>query len=154
MCKRNQPTCAALLGCGGQKMLSPFFFSCWIGIIRHSVLCLSFNPEIPNQFSPLTTFQKSHLVASYTTSSIYTCICACSVTSVMSNSLWPYGLHSARFLCPWHSPDKTSGVSCHALLQGIFPTQGMNLGFLYCRWILTTEPLPLSGKPVIVFSCT
>ena len=28
------------------------------------------------------------------------------------------------------------GVSCHSLLQGIFPTQGLNLGPLHCRWIL------------------
>ena len=26
------------------------------------------------------------------------------------------------------SPGKNSGVSCHALLQGIFPTQGLNPG--------------------------
>ena len=24
----------------------------------------------------------------------------------------------------------------HSLLQGIFPTQGLNLGLLHCRWIL------------------
>ena len=29
--------------------------------------------------------------------------------------------------CPWSSPSKSTGVDCHALLQGIFPTQGMNL---------------------------
>ena len=27
-------------------------------------------------------------------------------------------------LCPWNSPGKNTGVGCHALLQGIFPTQG------------------------------
>ena len=25
---------------------------------------------------------------------------------------------------PWDSPGKNTGVGCHALLQGIFPTQG------------------------------
>ena len=34
------------------------------------------------------------------------------------------------------SPGKNSGVGCHALLQGIFPTQGSNPGLLNCRWIL------------------
>ena len=34
------------------------------------------------------------------------------------------------------SPGKNTGVSCHALLQGIFPTQGSNPGLLHCRWIL------------------
>ena len=27
-------------------------------------------------------------------------------------------------------------VDCHALLQGIFPTQGSNSGLPHCRWIL------------------
>ena len=34
------------------------------------------------------------------------------------------------------SPDKNTGVGCHALFQGIFPTQGSNLGLLHCRQIL------------------
>ena len=44
--------------------------------------------------------------------------------SVVSNSLRPYGQYPARLLCPWDSPGKNTGVGCHALLQGIFPTQG------------------------------
>ena len=31
-----------------------------------------------------------------------------------------------KLLCPWDSPDKNTGVSCHALLQGIFQTQESN----------------------------
>ena len=34
------------------------------------------------------------------------------------------------------SPGKNTGVSCQALLQGIFPTQEFNQGLLPCRWIL------------------
>ena len=34
------------------------------------------------------------------------------------------------------SPGKNTGVDCHALLQGIFPTQGSNPGLLHCRQIL------------------
>ena len=33
-------------------------------------------------------------------------------------------------------PGKNTGVGCHALLQGIFPTQGLNPGLPQCRWIL------------------
>ena len=36
-----------------------------------------------------------------------------------------------RLLGPWNSPDKNTGVGCHFLLQGIFPTQGLNPGLLY-----------------------
>ena len=39
-------------------------------------------------------------------------------------------------LCPWESPGKKAGVGCHAPFQGIFPTQGSNLGCLHCRQIL------------------
>ena len=38
-----------------------------------------------------------------------------SVTSVVSDSFWPYGLQPARLLCPWSSP---TPVGCHALLPG------------------------------------
>ena len=31
---------------------------------------------------------------------------------------------------------KNTGVGCHVLLQGIFPTQGLNQGLLHCRRIL------------------
>ena len=50
----------------------------------------------------------------------------------MSDSLRPYGL-----LCPWDSPGKNTGVGCHALLQGIFLSQGLDphlLQLLYWRW--------------------
>ena len=33
-------------------------------------------------------------------------------------------------------PGKNTGVGCHALLEGIFPTQGKNPGLPYCRQIL------------------
>ena len=43
---------------------------------------------------------------------------------------------SASILCPRDSPGKNTGVGCHFLLQGIFLTQGSNLGLLYCSQIL------------------
>ena len=33
-------------------------------------------------------------------------------------------------------PGKNTGVGCHFLLQGIFPTQGLDPGLLHCRQIL------------------
>ena len=50
--------------------------------------------------------------------------------SVTSNPLPLHGLQPARLLCPWDSPDKNTGVGCHSLLQGIFPTQGSNMHLL------------------------
>ena len=34
------------------------------------------------------------------------------------------------------SPEKNTGVGCHALFWGIFPTQGSNPGIPHCRQIL------------------
>ena len=56
--------------------------------------------------------------------------------SVVSDSLWPHQLQATRLLCPWDFPGKHTGVGCHSLLQGIFPTQGSNPGLLHCRQIL------------------
>ena len=47
-----------------------------------------------------------------------------------------HGPCSTRLLCPWISPGKNTGVGCHFLLQGIFPTQGSNLRLLCGRQIL------------------
>ena len=33
----------------------------------------------------------------------------------------------------WNSPGQNTGVGCCALLQGIFPTQGLNPGLPHCR---------------------
>ena len=51
--------------------------------------------------------------------------------SVVSDSLRPHGLYS-----PWNSPGHTTRVGSLSLLQGTFPTQGLNQGLLNCRWIL------------------
>ena len=40
------------------------------------------------------------------------------------------------------------GVGCHVLLQGIFPTQGLNPCLLYGKWILST--LSHQGSPDIL----
>ena len=45
-------------------------------------------------------------------------------------------LQPVRLHRPWNSPGKNTGGGCHFLLQGIFPTQGLNLGLLHYRQIL------------------
>ena len=54
----------------------------------------------------------------------------------MSNSLLLSGLLPTRLLCSWNFQGKNTGVGCHVLLQGIFPTQGSNMGLLHHRQIL------------------
>ena len=54
------------------------------------------------------------------------CAWMCAKSPQSCPTLQPHGLWCARLLCPWDSPGKNTGVGCHALLQGIFPTQGLN----------------------------
>ena len=69
----------------------------------------------------------------------------------MSDSLRPHGLKLARFLCPWDCPVKNTGVGCHFLLQGILPTQGLNLHLLQLlHWQVDT--LALSHLSSVQFS--
>ena len=42
----------------------------------------------------------------------------------MSDSVQPHRQQPTRLPCPWDSPGKSTGVGCHALLQGIVSTQG------------------------------
>ena len=61
------------------------------------------------------------------------------------------------FATPWpiaheaplsmHSPGKNTGVGFHFLLQGIFPTQGSDLGLPHCRQIL--YHLSHQGSPIL-----
>jgi len=46
-------------------------------------------------------------------------------------------------LCPWDSSGNITGVGCHFLLQGIFSTQGSNLGL---HWQLDSLPLCHQGR--------
>ena len=55
----------------------------------------------------------------------------------------------ARLLCPWDPPGKNTLVGCHALLQGIFPSQGSNLHHLHLlHWQVGSLQLVPPGKPM------
>ena len=69
------------------------------------------------------------------------------VASVVSNSLTPWtAAHQAPLSVGFSRQEHWSG--CHALLQGIFLTQGSNLHLL-CLWHWQAHSLPLvpPGKP-------
>ena len=66
-------------------------------------------------------------------------------------TLRPHGLQPTRPLRPWNLPGNSTGVSCHLLLQGIFPTQGSNPGLPHGRQtFLPSEP---PGKPARSLLC-
>ena len=51
--------------------------------------------------------------------------------------------------CPWDFPGKNTGVGCHFLLQGIFPTQGLNLCLLH--WQADTFTTAPPGKQTSIY---
>ena len=71
---------------------------------------------------------------------VYTCHPESESHSVMSNTLRPNGLYSL-----WNSPGQNTGMGSFFLLQGIFPTQGLNPDLLHYRQIL--YQLSYKGKP-------
>ena len=66
---------------------------------------------------------------------LYLCYAVLSC-SIMSDSLRPHEPYPPGSSVDGDSPGKNTGVGCHALLQGIFPTQGLNLGLLHYKRIL------------------
>ena len=73
--------------------------------------------------------------------------------SGLSGSL--HGQYPIKFLCPWDSADKDTGMGCPSLLQGIFPSQVSNPSPA-----LQADALPLShqGSPfnflkIFLFIC-
>ena len=64
-------------------------------------------------------------------------------------TLRSHGLLPTRLLHLWNFPGKSTGVGCHFLLQGIFPTRGLNPGLPHCRQ--TLYHLSLQGSPSVIW---
>ena len=64
-------------------------------------------------------------------------MCACAQSSLT--------LRDPMDCSPWDFPGKNTGVGCHILLQGIFPTQGSNPRLQH--WQVDSLPLSYPGSP-------
>ena len=62
--------------------------------------------------------------------------CVCLVTQLCLTLCDPMDCRPPGSSVHMDSPGKNTGVGCHALFQGIFPTQGLNPGLLHYRQIL------------------
>ena len=81
---------------------------------------------------------------------IYMCVCVCVCVCVLAAQLCltlfnPMDCSPSGSSLHGDSPGKNAGVGCHALLQGIFLTQGSNPGLLHCRQ--TIYRLSHQGSP-------
>ena len=77
-----------------------------------------------------------------------TCAMLCLVAQSCPTLHDPMGCSPPGSSVHGNSPGKNTGVGCHALLQGIFPTLGSNPGLPYCRQILYC--LSHQGSPRIL----
>ena len=86
-----------------------------------------------------TQISPSHSLA------VYPCVC---VLSRVQLFVTPWTV-ARQLLCSWNFPGKNTGVGCHFLLQGIFPTQGLNRRLLHLlHWLVDSLPLAPPGKPL------
>ena len=75
------------------------------------------------------------------------CLCVCLVAQSCLTLCDPMDCCLPGSSVHGDSPGKNTGVGCHVLLQGIFPTQGSNPVLLHCRQIFYC--LSLQGSCVI-----
>ena len=64
----------------------------------------------------------------------------------------PWTVACTTLLHPRDFLGKSTGVGCHFLLQGIFPTQGSNPGLPHCRQMLSR--LSQQGSPCLLYKNT
>ena len=110
---------------------------CTIYSIHYNIyqyICIILAEQIPKYSIHLTQVADLQILFTY---SSYFSMCVCLVAQSCPTLCDP--LQPTRLLCLWDFSGKNTGVGCHFLLQGIFPTQGSNsclLCLLHCRWIL------------------
>ena len=74
------------------------------------------------------------------------CVCVLCLLSHVRLFVAPW---TRAHLCSWNSPGKNPEVGCHFLLQGIFPTQGLNPHLLcLLHWQVDSLPLSHLGSPL------
>ena len=73
---------------------------------------------------------------------LFVCLCVCVLSRVQLCHLM--NCSPPGSFCLWNSPGKNTGGGCHALLQGIFPTQESNPHLLL--WHVGSLPVVPLGK--------
>ena len=113
----------------------------WITINKYDQSSFIFNCEKPKSVhTSFTGESNSKLRVVYTCvvlCGVYRCHAVrCSVAQLRLTLCYPMDLSPPGSSVLGDSPGKNTRVGCHALLQGIFPTQVSNPGLPHFRWIL------------------
>ena len=99
----------------------------------------------------VTNSTGKYIFYGYLPSSLLSFIHCVHAKSLQSDFLQPCGPQPSRLLCPWDSPGKNTGVGCHFLLQGVFPTQGSKLHLLsLLHWQRASLQLVPRGKAFLL----
>ena len=119
-------------------------------LLRRKQNCLSpsaaYSPSINKHSKYFYVSKEFFFCGQFQTKSVIRSTCVGMLSHlVMSDSVPPHGLYPDGILCPWNFPGKNTGMGCHVLLQGIFPTQGSNFQLLY--WQIASLPLRQLGSP-------
>ena len=101
------------------------FFIKWTLRDCRNVSIFSLNLRMSINFITLTVFSILNLIF------VFPIMLSVRAHSIPPDSLQPHGLQSTRLHCPWNFPGKHTAVDCHFLIQGTFPTQGLNLHLLH-----------------------
>ena len=115
---------------------------------EHKGLVMSLLSSHVLQFKHPTFYQTQRLILSSTLETdTRQCVCVLSRFIHVWLFVTPWTVaHQA--LHSWNCPGKNAGVGSYSLLQGIFPTQGLNPGLPHCRQVL--YQLSHQGKPRIL----
>ena len=87
-------------------------------------------PHTPSLFSeiyPHTSLSPDHSSHQFSNPVLTKSLRAYVLSHLCLTLCYPMDCSPTRLLCPWNFPGKNTGVGCHALLQGIFPTQDRTL---------------------------
>ena len=121
-------------GGGGEVVCCTHF-----GLLSHTI----WNPQPPFHACPNLCTCTSQTELGFKTIAGNTdpfCVLSCFSRVWLSATPWTLG--------PWDSPGENTGAGCHALLQGIFPTQGSNPRLLcLLHWQVGSLPPAPPGMP-------
>ena len=141
------PSVGKGLHLSGSGSRSPMSFWICTEIIKHLKIIQQTKQQIvikPSKQHLHLIFQKQGMVQACEPSQERACVCHLSRVGLF---VTPQTV-ARRAPHPWDSPGKNTGGGCHALLQGIFLTQGSNLHLLHLlQWQADSLPLESPGPP-------
>ena len=116
--------------------------------MRSCLRCWKYIRKPNNQVPVVPVGEEEGSMTQESSIETYTCVLSAKSLQLCLTLCNPMDCSLPGSLCPWNSPGQNTGVGCHSLLQGIFPTQGSNPGFPHCRQIL--YHLSHQGSPLFV----